>query len=73
MNSEAMPKAKRQGRGFQLMAPARLQEVSSMGGKRSQQLGTAHRMTKDEAKRAGKLGGLASAAARRARAAEREK
>lgn len=58
-------------RGFAGMAPERRAELASRGGTKSQALGTAHRWTSDEARAAGRAGGLASVARRRARAGAR--
>ena len=63
----AMPE--RQKRGFALMDPARLKNISSMGGKRAHELGVAHEFTRAEASSAGRKGGLATKAPRRKKAA----
>ena len=47
------------GRGFARIDPARLREISSLGGKAVHERGTAHHFTREEAQRAGRLGGLA--------------
>lgn len=47
----------RSSRGFASMSPERRAEVSSKGGKKAHQLGTAHEWTKPEAKAAGSVGG----------------
>lgn len=49
------------------MTPERHREISSLGGRRVHEYGTGHEWTSDEAKTAGRLGGLASAAARLAK------
>lgn len=49
------------------MAPDRLRAVSRQGGKRAQAVGRAHSFTQQEAREAGRKGGLASAAARAAK------
>ena len=41
------------------MDPVRQREIASLGGKRAHQLGTAHRFTPEEAREAGRKGGLA--------------
>lgn len=45
-------------RGFAAMDPERQRQVASLGGRRAQQLGTAHRFTTEEARDAGRKGGL---------------
>lgn len=49
MVDEPTPKKKR---GFALLSPDRLRELSSYGGRRAQRLGTAHQWTVEEAKAA---------------------
>lgn len=51
--------------GFVHMTPERRREISSMGGKASHALGTGHEWSKEAARAAGKLGGLASRGGRR--------
>jgi uncharacterized protein len=46
-------------RGFASMDPKKVAEIASKGGKAAHEAGTAHRFTADEAKSAGKKGGLA--------------
>jgi uncharacterized protein len=45
-------------RGFGAMDPIRQKEIASMGGKAAHVIGTAHKFTSEEAKIAGKKGGL---------------
>lgn len=45
-------------KGFASMSPERRSEIARMGGLRAQEKGTAHRWTPDEAKAAGRKGGL---------------
>jgi uncharacterized protein len=52
-------------RGFALMSKERLLEVSAKGGKRAHKVGGAHEFTKEEARAAGRLGGLASSKKRK--------
>ena len=52
-----MKAAVKQRRGFALMTPDRLREVSRTGGRRAHQLGHAHQWTKREARSAGTIGG----------------
>lgn len=54
-----MAKKKYPRRGFGSMSPERVREIASMGGTASQATGTAHRWTDDEAREAGRKGGLA--------------
>lgn len=53
-------------RGFASMNRDKQREIASLGGKRAHQIGTAHQWDHEEAKEAGRRGGLASAARRRA-------
>lgn len=46
-------------RGFAAMTPEKRRELSSRGGKASHATGKAHRFTTEEAKAAGRKGGLA--------------
>ena len=48
-------------RGFASMTPQKRREVASMGGKTSHERGTAHEFTTEEAKAAGRKGGLKKA------------
>ena len=59
----------RRARGFAGMDPERRREVSRAGGRAAHAAGTAHRFTSDEAKAAGRKGGVAR---RERMAAERE-
>lgn len=54
-------------RGFASMNPDRQREIASKGGRASHALGKAHEFTPEEARRLGKQGGIASAAARKAK------
>jgi general stress protein YciG len=45
--------------GFASMDPTRRREIAQKGGQAAHQKGTAHRWTKEEAQRAGRMGGLA--------------
>lgn len=47
---------KGKGRGFASMDPERRKEVSSLGGKKAQASGKAHRWNSEEARAAGKKG-----------------
>jgi general stress protein YciG len=59
----AAPRGKR--RGFAAMDPKLVSEISRKGGKAAHSAGTAHEFTSDEARAAGRKGGLASHAKRR--------
>lgn len=60
------PKAK-QRRGFASMKPEDVQRIARMGGRAAHAAGTAHEFTADEARVAGRKGGLAPHKKRRAR------
>lgn len=51
-------------RGFQRMSAEQLREISRKGGKAAHAKGRAHQFTSEEARAAGRKGGLASAAVR---------
>lgn len=57
----------RRPRGFAAMDPAKVSEISRLGGRAAHRAGTAHEFTSEEAKIAGRKGG---AAKRRAPAKE---
>jgi general stress protein YciG len=63
------PAPARKRRGFAVMDPKLVAEISRKGGKAAHSAGTAHEFTSDEARAAGRKGGLASHAKRK-RAAE---
>ena len=46
-------------RGFASMDPQRQREIASEGGKAAHEKGTAHEFTSDEAREAGRKGGMA--------------
>jgi uncharacterized protein len=50
----------RKSRGFARMSPAKQRQVASKGGRAAHQKGNAHEWTSDEAREAGRKGGLAS-------------
>jgi general stress protein YciG len=54
------PEAGRSRQGFASMSAEKLREISSMGGKAAHRSGKAHKWTREEAARAGRIGGLAS-------------
>src|SRR5438128_6435960 len=56
----------RRRRGFAAMDPKLVSELATRGGKAAHRAGTAHEFTSDEARLAGRKGGLATHAKRRA-------
>jgi general stress protein YciG len=64
--SNAEPPRRR--RGFAAMDPKLVSELASRGGKAAQRAGTAHRFNSEEARVAGRKGGQATGAKRRAKA-----
>lgn len=54
-----MTNTTKQRRGFAVMDPARQREIASSGGRSAHQQGAAHKWTSEEARNAGRLGGLA--------------
>ncbi len=54
--------------GFASMDRAKQREIASMGGKAAHQKGTAHEWTVEEAREAGRKGGMASQRRRRRQA-----
>ena len=63
----------KQPRGFASMDKARRREIASMGGKAAHEKGTAHEWSSEEARDAGRIGGLISGASHRRTAAEKKK
>jgi len=63
----ASPAKKR--RGFAVMDPKRVSEIAAKGGKAAHAAGTAHEFSRDEAREAGRKGGYATHARRKARKA----
>ena len=57
-------KKKKCNRGFASMDIARVREIASMGGKKAHELGVAHKWTSEEARAAGKIGGVSKKAKR---------
>jgi general stress protein YciG len=55
----------KEDRGFASMDRARQREIASKGGKAAHQKGTAHEWTREEARDAGRKGGIASHRRRR--------
>jgi len=60
-------KGESRGRGFAGMDPERQRQISSQGGKAAHQKGTAHEFDSNEAREAGRKGGMVSGGRRRAR------
>jgi len=59
------PPRQRARRGFAAMDPNLVREISRKGGKAAHEAGKAHEFTSEEARAAGRKGGLASHAKRR--------
>jgi general stress protein YciG len=59
------PPRPKQRRGFAAMDPRLVAEIASKGGKAAHAAGTAHEFTTDEARAAGRKGGLAPHTRRR--------
>lgn len=57
----------KEDRGFASMDPTKQREIASRGGKAAHTKGTAHEWTSDEAREAGRKGGIASHQKRRER------
>lgn len=53
------PQKPRRPRGFAAMDRSKVSEIASKGGKAAHAAGTAHQFTSDEARQAGKKGGVA--------------
>jgi general stress protein YciG len=64
-------KSESRGRGFAGMDPERQRQISSQGGKAAHQKGTAHEFDSEEAREAGRKGGMVSGGRRRAREQQR--
>ena len=62
----------KEDRGFASMDRAKQREIASKGGKAAHQKGTAHEWTSEEARDAGRKGGIASHQRRREQAADAE-
>jgi uncharacterized protein len=56
---------KRSNRGFAAMSPERQREIASKGGRAAHQQGVAHQWNSDEARQAGRKGGMNSRGGRR--------
>lgn len=62
----------KEDRGFASMDRDKQREIASKGGKAAHEKGTAHEWTSEEARNAGRKGGLASHARRRERLAQQQ-
>ncbi len=63
--AEKTAETPRKRRGFAAMDPRLVSELASRGGKAAQRAGTAHRFSSDEARVAGRKGGIATGEKRR--------
>src|SRR5512140_2482226 len=61
----SLPKKGSSNRGFASMDPQRQREIASEGGRAAHEKGTAHEFTSEEAREAGRKGGMARSANRR--------
>jgi general stress protein YciG len=64
--STAPEQRPRKRRGFAAMDPRKVSEIASKGGKAAHRAGTAHEFTPEEAREAGRKGGYATHAKRKA-------
>jgi general stress protein YciG len=64
--STAPAERPRKRRGFAAMDPRKVSEIASKGGKAAHRAGTAHEFTPEEAREAGRKGGYATHAKRKA-------
>lgn len=62
---------KKSTRGFAAMDPQRQRDIASEGGRAAHEQGKAHKFTPEEAREAGRKGGMASGAARASRSKAR--
>ena len=58
--AEAMLERKKERRGFASMSADKQREIASKGGRAAHMKGTAHEWTSDEARHAGRKGGIVS-------------
>lgn len=70
MSQSDAPVPARKPRGFAAMDPEKVRAIASKGGKAAHVMGTAHQFSSDEAREAGKKGGIAPHV-RRGRGAKR--
>ena len=57
---DAVDGVRKERRGFASMSPEKQREIASKGGRAAHQKGTAHEWTSEEAREAGRKGGMAS-------------
>jgi len=67
-STSSTPPHPRKPRGFATMDPKHVSELAKRGGRAAHRAGTAHVFTSDEAREAGRKGGLATHAKKRAAA-----
>ena len=72
MSESEMSEKPRSKRGFASMDPAKVRELSKKGGIAAHAYGTAHQYTSEEAQIAGRKGGQAVQAKKRALAAQKK-
>ncbi len=65
-SSETPARPAKKRRGFAVMDPKRVSEIASKGGKAAHAAGTAHEFSREEAREAGRKGGYATHARRKA-------
>jgi uncharacterized protein len=65
-SSETSARPAKKRRGFAVMDPKRVSEIASKGGKAAHAAGTAHEFSREEAREAGRKGGYATHARRKA-------
>ena len=58
--SYTVNETRKERRGFASMSPEKQREIASKGGRAAHQKGTAHEWSSDEAREAGRKGGMAS-------------
>jgi uncharacterized protein len=58
--SATVNETRKERRGFASMSPEKQREIASKGGRAAHQKGTAHEWSSDEAREAGRKGGMAS-------------
>jgi general stress protein YciG len=58
--STTVNETRKERRGFASMSPEKQREIASKGGRAAHQKGTAHEWSSDEARDAGRKGGMAS-------------
>jgi uncharacterized protein len=58
--SVTVNETRKERRGFASMSPEKQREIASKGGRAAHQKGTAHEWSSDEAREAGRKGGMAS-------------